>query len=117
VLLAALCAAATGLLRRGGAALAIGALAGALVVGQVGAWAHHMMLGIGASTPEAMAPLAFLTALALCPLLLAAAPGRAGRWSGAAALVVGVGLMLWLRLAPPADFPVPERPGAAAEAA
>jgi len=51
-------------------ALAAVAAASALVIGQVGEWAHGVALGVGVFLPEPLAAFALLATLPLAPLLL-----------------------------------------------
>jgi len=96
--------------------VAVGVGFAGLALGQIGGWAHPVALGIGGALPEPLALFTLLAALCASPLLLAVAAGRAARWAGAAAGFAGLGLMLWLRTAGPADMPAPQRPPAAADA-
>ena len=54
------------------AGLVAAAAVSALVLGQVGEWAHGVALGVGAFLPEPLAAFALLAALPLAPLLLLA---------------------------------------------
>ncbi|HEX8569977.1 MAG TPA: M20/M25/M40 family metallo-hydrolase [Caulobacteraceae bacterium] len=107
LLLSAAAAAVYASVRREGLCLLVAIVLGALALGQIGGWAHGIALGIGATMPEALGVFALLAALAAAPLLHRAGAERAGRYCGAALLVAGLALIVWIRFAGPSGMPAP----------
>jgi hypothetical protein len=82
------------------AAVAAAIAVGVLVTAELAAFAHLLIVGVGSSLPEAIAPIAFLTALVLYPLTRLFAEARAAGWAAAVALIAALGLAAFIRLHP-----------------
>lgn len=89
--------------------LPVAIVVGGLVTAELGCYAHFVILGVGPSLPEAVAPIAFLAALVLFPLTRLSAEARAAGWAAGIALVAALGLAAFIRLHPYAS---PQTPSA-----
>lgn len=89
--------------------LVIAAVIGAVAAGQIAYAAHALVVGAGSFLPGAIAPFVLLALLVLTPLARALGETRAAGLAAAGAIVLALGLGLFIRLHPYAS---PETPRA-----